>query len=92
MIEMARTLAAEGILVELIGAADADVRDALRAAQREVRALVRVRPERPGAADRRGRHGRAGAAARQANYRHSMPTKVVEYMARGIPVITTPNP
>ena len=26
------------------------------------------------------------------NYRHSMPTKVVEYMARGIPVITTPLP
>lgn len=26
------------------------------------------------------------------NYRHSMPTKVVEYMARGIPVVTTPLP
>ena len=26
------------------------------------------------------------------NYRASMPTKVLEYMARGIPVITTPNP
>lgn len=26
------------------------------------------------------------------NYRHSMPTKVIEYMARGIPVITTPLP
>ena len=26
------------------------------------------------------------------NYRHSMPTKVLEYMARGLPVITTPNP
>jgi glycosyltransferase involved in cell wall biosynthesis len=24
------------------------------------------------------------------NYRHSMPTKVVEYMARGVPVISTP--
>ncbi|MCX6461566.1 MAG: glycosyltransferase family 4 protein [Actinobacteria bacterium] len=28
----------------------------------------------------------------QPNYRHSMPTKVVEYMARGIPVVTTPLP
>lgn len=27
-----------------------------------------------------------------ANYRHSLPTKVVEYMARGIPVVTTPLP
>jgi glycosyltransferase involved in cell wall biosynthesis len=26
------------------------------------------------------------------NFRHSMPTKVIEYMARGLPVITTPLP
>lgn len=26
------------------------------------------------------------------NYRHSMPTKVVEYMAYGLPVVTTPTP
>ncbi len=26
------------------------------------------------------------------NYRHSRPTKIVEYMARGVPVITTPTP
>lgn len=26
------------------------------------------------------------------NYRHSRPTKVIEYMARGVPVVTTPNP
>ena len=24
------------------------------------------------------------------NFRHSLPTKVVEYMARGVPVVTTP--
>jgi glycosyltransferase involved in cell wall biosynthesis len=28
----------------------------------------------------------------EANFRHSMPTKVVEYMARAVPVITTPLP
>lgn len=27
----------------------------------------------------------------EANYRHSQPTKVIEYMARGLPVVTTPN-
>jgi hypothetical protein len=26
------------------------------------------------------------------NYRHSMPTKIVEYMAHGLPVVTTANP
>ena len=28
----------------------------------------------------------------EANFRHSLPTKVVEYMARGVPVVTTPLP
>jgi glycosyltransferase involved in cell wall biosynthesis len=28
----------------------------------------------------------------EANFRHSMPTKVAEYMARGVPVVTTPLP
>jgi glycosyltransferase involved in cell wall biosynthesis len=26
------------------------------------------------------------------NFRHSMPTKVAEYMARGVPIVTTPLP
>jgi glycosyltransferase involved in cell wall biosynthesis len=26
------------------------------------------------------------------NYRHSRPTKVIEYMAHGVPVVTTPTP
>jgi glycosyltransferase involved in cell wall biosynthesis len=28
----------------------------------------------------------------EANFRHSMPTKVAEYMARGVPVVSTPLP
>jgi glycosyltransferase involved in cell wall biosynthesis len=28
----------------------------------------------------------------QPNYRHSRPTKVVEYMAHGVPVVATPTP
>ena len=93
MIEMARTLAAEGVLVELIGAADADVRGALRDAQREgiVRWYGFVPNDR---ALRIAEGAMAGLALLhdEPNYRHSMPTKVVEYMARGIPVISTPNP
>ncbi|MEU8804515.1 glycosyltransferase family 4 protein [Spirillospora sp. NPDC048819] len=93
MIEMAGPLAAEGILVELIGAADADVKDALRGAQREgiLRWYGFVPNDR---ALRIAEGAMAGLALLhdEPNYRHSMPTKVVEYMARGIPVITTPNP
>ncbi|MFI0486319.1 glycosyltransferase family 4 protein [Actinomadura sp. 9N215] len=93
MIEMARPLAAEGVLVELIGAADADVRDPLRAAQREgiLRWYGFVPNDR---ALRIAEGAMAGLALLhdEPNYRHSMPTKVVEYMARGVPVITTPNP
>ncbi len=93
MIEMARPLAAEGVLVELIGAADVDVRDALRAAQREgiLRWYGFVPNDR---ALRIAEGAMAGLALLhdEPNYRHSMPTKVVEYMARGVPVITTPNP
>ncbi|MEU5995289.1 glycosyltransferase family 4 protein [Spirillospora sp. NPDC047418] len=93
MIEMARTLAAEGILVELIGAADADVRGALREAQRD--GLVRWYGFVPNDRALRIAEGAMAGLALlhdEPNYRHSMPTKVVEYMARGIPVITTPNP
>lgn len=93
MIEMARTLAAAGVLVELIGAADADVREELREAQREgiVRWYGFVPNDR---ALRIAEGAMAGLALLhdEPNYRHSMPTKVVEYMARGVPVVSTPNP
>jgi glycosyltransferase involved in cell wall biosynthesis len=93
MIEMARTLAAAGVLVELIGAADGDVKEALRDAQREgiVRWYGFVPNDR---ALRIAEGAMAGLALLhdEPNYRHSMPTKVVEYMARGVPVISTPNP
>lgn len=93
MIEMARLLAPEGITVELIGAADADIRPALREAQREgiLRWYGFVPNDR---ALRIAEGAMAGLALLhdEPNYRHSMPTKVVEYMARGVPVISTPNP
>jgi glycosyltransferase involved in cell wall biosynthesis len=93
MIEMARTLTAAGVLVELIGSADGDVKEALRDAQREgiVRWYGFVPNDR---ALRIAEGAMAGLALLHdvPNYRHSMPTKVVEYMARGVPVISTPNP
>lgn len=93
MVEMARTLAAEDVLVELIGAADGDVKDAIRDAQREgiLRWYGFVPNDR---ALRIAEGAMAGLALLhdEPNYRHSMPTKVVEYMSRGVPVVTTPNP
>ncbi|GAA4515619.1 hypothetical protein GCM10023191_085640 [Actinoallomurus oryzae] len=93
LIELARILQADGITLELIGAADAGVRPLLREAQRTgvLRWYGFVPNDR---ALRMAEGAIAGLALLHdsPNYRHSMPTKVVEYMARGLPVITTPNP
>jgi glycosyltransferase involved in cell wall biosynthesis len=93
MIELAALLRPHGIAVQLIGPADARARALIEPAQAKGlldwpgfvpndRALTLV----DGAL--------AGLSLLQdeANFRHSMPTKVVEYMARGVPVVTTPLP
>ncbi|MFB9838170.1 glycosyltransferase [Actinoallomurus acaciae] len=93
LIELARTLQADGITLELIGAADAGVRPLLREAQRT--GLLRWYGFVPNDRALRMAEGAIAGLALlhdSPNYRHSMPTKVVEYMARGLPVITTPNP
>lgn len=93
MIEAARALSVEGIAVELIGAADQEIKPLLRDAQREghLRWYGFVPNDR---ALRIAEGATAGLALLhdEPNYRHSMPTKLVEYMAHGIPVIATPNP
>jgi glycosyltransferase involved in cell wall biosynthesis len=93
LIALARLLRADGIKLDLIGAADADVRPLLRDAQRTgtLRWYGFVPNDR---ALRMAEGALAGLALLHdsPNYRHSMPTKVVEYMARGLPVVTTPNP
>ncbi|WP_030168774.1 glycosyltransferase family 4 protein [Spirillospora albida] len=93
MIETARRVAAEGIMIELIGAADIEIRPALRDAQRE--GLLRWYGFVPNDRALRIAEGAMAGLALlhdEPNYRHSMPTKVIEYMARGVPVVTTPNP
>src|SRR5512139_951864 len=93
MIEMARSLAPEGIKVELVGAADPDLRPLLKEAQREgVLRWYGFVPNDRALQIAEGAMAGLALLHDEPNYRHSMPTKVVEYMARGIPVLTTPNP
>jgi glycosyltransferase involved in cell wall biosynthesis len=93
LVELARLLHADGVTLELIGGADADVRPMLREAQQS--GLLRWYGFVPNDRALRMAEGAIAGLALlhdSPNYRHSMPTKVVEYMAHGLPVITTPNP
>jgi glycosyltransferase involved in cell wall biosynthesis len=93
MIELASLLRPHGITVELIGQADGQARAMIEPAQAQ--GLVRWPGFVPNDGALRKVDGAlAGLSLLQdeANFRHSMPTKVVEYMARGVPVVTTPLP
>jgi glycosyltransferase involved in cell wall biosynthesis len=91
MVALGRLLAARGIAVELIGPADAAARAHIEAAGDAVTWHGFV----PNADALRMTEGALAGLSLlhdEANFRHSMPTKVAEYMARGVPVITTPLP
>ncbi|GII82715.1 hypothetical protein Ssi03_07050 [Sphaerisporangium siamense] len=93
MIELARRLRPEGVRLDLIGAADPDIRPALRDGQRQ--GLLDWYGYVPNEHALRMAEGAlAGLSLLHdvPNYRQSLPTKVIEYMARGIPTITTPLP
>ncbi|RSO06779.1 glycosyl transferase [Streptomyces sp. WAC 05379] len=92
LIETARLLAPD-IRVEVIGAADPDIRGALTEADRD--GVLRWHGYLPN--DRAlgllsGSLAGLSLLRDQPNYRHSRPTKAVEYMAHGVPVVTTPTP
>ncbi|MEV7993786.1 glycosyltransferase, partial [Streptomyces sp. NPDC086077] len=92
LIETARLLAPD-VRVEAIGAADVDVRGALTEADREgVLSWHGYLPNDRALALLAGATAGLSLLHDQPNYRHSRPTKVVEYMAHGVPVVTTPNP
>jgi glycosyltransferase involved in cell wall biosynthesis len=91
MVQLGRLLAPHGIAVELIGQADPAARAHIEAAGGAVHWHGFV----PNADALRLVEGSlAGLSLLQdeENFRHSMPTKVAEYMARGVPVVTTPLP
>ncbi|HEY0932692.1 MAG TPA: glycosyltransferase [Trebonia sp.] len=91
MVELGRLLRPHGIAVELIGQADGAARAHIEAGGDAVHWHGFV----PNAEALRLVEGSlAGLSLLQdeENFRHSMPTKVAEYLARGVPVVTTPLP
>src|SRR6516225_5408633 len=93
MIELAGLLRPSGITVELIGPADARARALIEPAQ--AAGLLRWRGFVPNDQAMREVDGALAGLSLlhdEPNFRHSLPTKVVEYMARGVPVVTTPLP
>jgi glycosyltransferase involved in cell wall biosynthesis len=91
MVQLGRLLKPHGIAVELMGQADGAARAHIEAGGDCVHWHGFV----PNAEALRLLEGAlAGLSLLQdeANFRHSMPTKVAEYMARGVPVVTTPLP
>ncbi|GII53276.1 hypothetical protein Pth03_16650 [Planotetraspora thailandica] len=91
MIELARRLRPHGIRLDLIGPADADVRPLLRDAQREgVLDWFGYVPNKHALRMAEGALAGLSLLRDLPNFRNSTPTKVIEYMSRGVPVITTP--
>lgn len=93
LVEMGRELRDHGVRLEVIGGADHGVRPLLREAHQE-NALHWYGFVPNDRALRMASGALAGISLLHDtdNYRHSLPTKVVEYMAHGLPVVTTPNP
>ena len=91
MVELGRLLKPHGIAVELMGQADQAARAHIEAGGDAVRWHGFV----PNAEALRLIEGSlAGLSLLQdeENFRHSMPTKIAEYMACGVPAVSTPLP
>jgi glycosyltransferase involved in cell wall biosynthesis len=89
MAELAELLRPQGIAVHLIGPADAQARAVIEGSAVRWHGFV---PNDEAMLATDGALAGLSMLRDEANFRHSMPTKVVEYMARGVPVITTPLP
>lgn len=93
LVDLGRALAQHGVVLEVIGNADPEVSE------------VVARAHAAGWIDWRGFVPNAEALARiegatvgvsllrdEPNYRHSMPTKLLEYLSRGVPFVSTQLP
>jgi glycosyltransferase involved in cell wall biosynthesis len=93
IVETARRLAGSGLTVDVVGHADSYARRLLDGAQAEGvlhwRGFV---PNNEAMALVDGSLCGLSLLQDLPNYRHSTPTKVLEYMAHGVPFVTTPLP
>lgn len=93
MVGAARLLAGSGLTVDVIGQADAYSKPLLREAMDDnVLTWHGFVPNNKAMALLDGALCGISLLRDLPNYRHSMPTKVLEYMAHGVPVVTTPLP
>jgi glycosyltransferase involved in cell wall biosynthesis len=93
LIEVGRRLQGSGIGVHVVGHADAEVAAALSAAHDDgVITAHGFMPNDAALALLDGALAGLSLLHDEANYRHSRPTKIIEYMSRGVPAITTPTP
>jgi glycosyltransferase involved in cell wall biosynthesis len=89
----AARLLPEGVRVHVIGPADADARPAIEAAvARDLITWHGFVPNAEAMPLLQGALAGVSLLHDQPNYARSQPTKVMEYMASGVPVVTTPNP
>ena len=91
LVQLGRLLKPHGIAVELIGQADPAARGHIEAAGDAVHWHGFV-PNSEALRLVEGALAGLSLLQDEENFRHSMPTKVAEYMARGVPVVTTPLP
>lgn len=93
LVQLGRALASEGVVLEVVGNADPEVSDVL--AHAHARGWIDWRGFLPNAeALARIEGATAGVSLLhdEPNYRHSMPTKLLEYLSRGVPFVSTPLP
>lgn len=92
LVELGRRLAPD-VRVHLVGPADDDCKAAIQAAQSEGAVVWHgFVPNDEALTMLPGALAGLSLLHEQPNYAHSRPTKIVEYMAHGLPVISTPNP
>jgi len=93
LVDLGRLLQPYRIRLEVIGGADPSVRPLLReAAQEGALHWYGYVPNDRALRMCAGAMAGVSLLHDEPNYRHSMPTKIVEYMAHGLPVITTAGP